>query len=113
MNNLKEFFERFQKTMEDKVVPVASKIASQRHLSALRDGLTILIPLTVIGGISLMLANPPVDLETMKPTNVFFQFLIMWKQWANCYADILTIPFNLTIGIISIYVVLGVSYRLS
>lgn len=38
MNNLKEFFERFQKTMEDKVVPVASKIASQRHLSALRDG---------------------------------------------------------------------------
>lgn len=48
MNNLKEFFERFQKTMEDKVVPVASKIASQRHLSALRDGLTILIPLTVI-----------------------------------------------------------------
>lgn len=49
MNNLKEFFERFQKTMEDKVVPVASKIASQRHLSALRDGLTILIPLTVIG----------------------------------------------------------------
>lgn len=81
--------------MEDKVVPVASKIASQRHLSALRDGLTILIPLTVIGGISLMLANPPVDLETMKPTNVFFQFLIMWKQWANCYADILTIPFNL------------------
>ena len=74
MEKLKAFFDKFQKVMEEKVVPVATKIASQRHLAALRDGLTILIPLTVIGGISLMIANPPVDLEVMKPTNFFFRF---------------------------------------
>lgn len=113
MEKLKDFFEKFQSIMEEKIVPVASRIASQKHLAALRDGLTILIPFTVIGGISLMIANPPVDLEVMKPTNFLFQFLIMWKNWATDWASLLTIPFNLTIGIISVYVVLGVSYRLS
>lgn len=110
---MKEFFEKFQSFMEEKVVPVATKFASQKHLAALRDGLTILIPFTVIGGISLMIANPPVDLEVMQPTNFLFQFLIGWKNWATDWSALLTIPFNLTIGIISIYVVLGVSYRFS
>ena len=113
MDKLKVFFDKFQNVMEEKVVPVATRIASQKHLSALRDGLTILIPFTVIGGISLMIANPPVDLEVMKPTNFFFQFMIMWKNWATDWATLLTIPFHLTIGIISVYVVLGISYRFS
>lgn len=113
MESLKRFFDKFQKLTEEKILPVTSAISSQRHLAALRDGLTILIPLTVIGGISLMLANPPVDLEVIKPTNFFFSFLIAWKNWSVDWSLILTIPFNLTIGIISIYVVLGVSYRLA
>lgn len=113
MEKLKGFFEKFQSFMEERIVPIASRIASQKHLAALRDGLTILIPFTVIGGISLMIANPPVDLEVVKPTNFLFQFLIMWKNWSMDWASLLTIPFNLTIGIISVYVVLGVSYRLS
>lgn len=44
MDKLKVFFDKFQNVMEEKVVPVATRIASQKHLSALRDGLTILIP---------------------------------------------------------------------
>ena len=65
MESLKKFFEKFQSVMEQKIVPVASKIAAQKHLAALRDGLTILIPFTVIGGISLMIANPPVGTISM------------------------------------------------
>ena len=111
MESVKTFFDKFQSIMEEKIVPVASRISSQRHLAALRDGLTILIPF--IGGIALMIANPPVDLETIQPTNFFFQFLIAWKNWATDWSSLLTIPNNLTIGIISVYVVLGVSYRLA
>lgn len=69
---MKELFDKFQKVMEEKILPVAIKISSQRHLVALRDGLTILIPLSVIGGAALMIANPPVDLEVIKPTNFFY-----------------------------------------
>lgn len=105
--------DRFQNYMERKLVPIATKIGQQRHLSALRDGLTLLVPLTIIGGITLMIANPPVDSETIHATNIFFKFLLEWKQFSVNFADILSIPFNLSIGVISIYIVLGISYRLA
>ncbi|SJZ48270.1 PTS system, cellobiose-specific IIC component [Pilibacter termitis] len=105
--------ERFSQLMEKRVVPVATKISHQRHLAALRDGLTILIPFTVIGGIALMLANPPVDLATMKGNNIFTQFMIAWKHFADAHNAVLTIPFDLSIGLISVYAVCGVSYRLA
>lgn len=108
-----KFFEGFESFMTAKIVPVANKISNQRHLAALRDGLTNLVPFTVIGGIALMLANPPVNTQLVKPTNWFNDFLLMWMSWAKTNYNLLTIPFNLSIGIISVYVVLGVSYRLA
>lgn len=108
-----KFFEGFENFMTAKIVPVANKISNQRHLAALRDGLTNLVPFTVIGGIALMLANPPVNNQLVKPTNWFNDFLLMWMSWAKTNYNLLTIPFNLSIGIISVYVVLGVSYRLA
>ena len=110
---MKVSFEKIQAFMEAKLVPIATKLATQKHLAALRDGLTILIPFTVIGGISLMLANPPVDLEVVTPTNLFFKFLIAWKHFAMDWSSLITIPFNLTIGIVSVYVVFSVAYRLA
>lgn len=107
------FFNKFQTLMEEKVVPVATRISHQTHLSALRDGLTILIPFTIVGGIALMIANPPVDLATMHPTNIFFQFMIAWKHFADANNALLSLPFDLSIGLISVYVVSGVSYRLA
>ncbi|HIY93035.1 PTS sugar transporter subunit IIC [Companilactobacillus sp. HBUAS56275] len=113
MKTSNAFFDNFQKVMNDKIVPVANKISNQRHLAALRDGLTNLVPFTVIGGLALMIANPPVNSQLVKPTNWFNDFLLMWMHWAKANYDLLATPYNLSIGIISIYVVLGVSYRLA
>ena len=46
------FMDRLQGVMEKYIVPVGQKISSQRHLAAVRDGLTIMIPATIIGGFS-------------------------------------------------------------
>lgn len=113
MKTSNAFFDNFQKVMNDKIVPVANKISNQRHLAALRDGLTNLVPFTVIGGLALMIANPPVNTQLVKSTNWFNDFLLMWMHWAKANYDLLATPYNLSIGIISIYVVLGVSYRLA
>ena len=80
MEKIKNFMNSFQTVMEKKIILVAAKFSGERHLSALRDGLTILVPFTVIGGLSLMIVNPPVDLTMMKPTNPLFVFLIAWKK---------------------------------
>lgn len=44
------FMNKFQAALEKYVVPVAMKISQQKHLAAIRDGLTILVPITIIGG---------------------------------------------------------------
>lgn len=80
MEKIKIFMNSFQTVIENKTVPVSAKFSGERHLSALRDGLTILVPFTVIGGLSLMIVNPPVDLTMMKSTNPLFVFLIAWKD---------------------------------
>ena len=48
------FMNKFQAVLEKYVVPVAMKISQQRHLAAVRDGLTILVPVTIIGGFAIL-----------------------------------------------------------
>ena len=79
--NSKGFMAKFQAVLEKYVVPVATKISQQRHLAAVRDGLTVLVPVTIIGGFAVLLAAPPVS-ASMEPTNFLFQFLCAWRDWA-------------------------------
>lgn len=103
----------FQEKLEKVLVPIAEKLSKQRHLAAVRDAMGILIPLTIIGGFAILLAQPPVNPETMRGTNFFYQFLLAWYDWSHANSAILMIPYNLTLGAISLYVVGAVAYHLS
>ncbi|MCI9635739.1 MAG: PTS sugar transporter subunit IIC [Hungatella sp.] len=105
--------DKFQSVMETYVVPVGAKISEQRHLAAIRDGLTVMIPMTVIGGFACLLAVPPVPATITEPSNFFYALLLAWKSWAGAHASTLMLPYHLTIGIISIYVVAGVAYQMA
>ncbi|MBR3356428.1 MAG: PTS transporter subunit EIIC [Solobacterium sp.] len=99
--------------MNEKLVLVANKISNQRHLAAVRDGLTIMIPATIIGGFAILLAVPPIPAGVTEPTNILYAFLLAWQSWAGAHFGALITPYYLTIGIISIYAVCGVSYQLA
>lgn len=51
---LKSFF-------EDKFVPVAAKIAKQRHLLAMRDGLVLSLPLLIVGSMFIIIGELPIQ----------------------------------------------------
>ena len=104
---------KFQASLEKVLMPISEKMSKQRHLGALRDGMMLMIPATIVGGIFMILAMPPVNLTTLQPTNFFFSFLIAWKTWANANLSWLIVPYYMTIGIISVYVSAGVSYSLA
>lgn len=107
------FMDKLSNWMMEKLVPIANKIGSQRHLASVRDGLTIIIPATIVGGFAILLAVPPVPTTVTEPSNIFYAFLLAWKDWAATNNNILMAPYYLTIGIISIYAVCGVSYMLA
>lgn len=83
---------------KDKIVAVMGSIANNRYLTAIRNGMSVIIPVTIIGSIFTILLNFPVD---------------SWKAFIAPYSDMLMIPMDFTINFMSIYVVIGIAANLS
>lgn len=98
--------------MEEKLVPIAGAFANQRHLKAMRDGLVQLIPLTILGGLILMIANPPVA-ATVKPTNAFLQLMCAWRDWASWWKPVLLVPYNMSFALMGLFACVNISYTLA
>ncbi len=104
---------KFTMFLEEKLMPAATKLSEQRHLKAARDGLLSTIPLTIIGGVSLILASPPVDPALTKPTNFFNKFLLSWYNWSQANANAVITPYNMTMAIMALFVAFAIGYSLA
>lgn len=113
MSNEKSIMSKFTTFLEEKLVPIGTKISSQRHLMAIRDGMVSATPLALLGGAILIISSPPVNLNVIKPTNLFYKFLISWKQFAMAYGMELELPFRMSMGLMALFIVIGISYSLS
>ncbi|MFM2486943.1 PTS cellobiose transporter subunit IIC [Celerinatantimonas yamalensis] len=84
-------------------VPYAAKVANQRHLQAIRDGLIMSMPLIIIGSIFLIIGNIPI------PGYFNFMASIFGSGWKQA----LSYPVDATFGLLGLFVCIGVSYRLA
>ena len=98
--------------VQPKIAPFAGKISEQKYLAAIRDGMTAIIPVTIIGGIAAIVSSPPVS-ATMKATNFITSMLVAWRNWATANAAILTVPYNLTMGLLGLYTVIAIAFYLT
>ncbi|GKU27657.1 PTS cellobiose transporter subunit IIC [Clostridium folliculivorans] len=89
--------------LEEKLMPVAAKISGNRYLLAIRDGFMLAMPLLIIGAMSLLVANFPIQ--------GFLDFMasIFGANWKTFF----TIPFDATMSIMTIFVVYGIANSLS
>lgn len=108
---MKTFMEKLRDVLDNSVGKVAYTLSNQRHMSALRSGMMFTLPFTLLGGIVMIIMFPPIT-DSLQPTNPIFEFLIAWKSWGASSA-VLKAPYYLTMGILSIYTVFGISYNLS
>lgn len=84
-------------------------VFDQPHLASIRDGFVALMPLIIIGALVLIILQFPVCFE-----NVDECYLGGTAFFVNTgLGDKLWIPFNITFGLLSIYVTVSVSYALS
>lgn len=91
MNHFNAFMERY-------FMPVAGKMAEQRHLKAVRDGIIATMPLLIIGSVFLIISSPPVE---------------AWSEFMAPYAEALSIPVDATFGLIGLVAVFSIAYSLA
>jgi len=94
---------KFMTFLEKKIMPVAVKIAQQRHIRALRDGLAITMPLIIVGSIFMILGNIPIPAVNDFINSVF---------GAGFTAKLLY-PVRVTFDIVALLAVFSVSYQIA
>ncbi len=94
---------KFTDVLENKVMPVAGRIAGQRHLQALRDGLILTMPLIIVGSIFLILGFLPIPGYEEFMANTF----------GDAWLTKLLYPVGATFDIMALIAGFGIAYRLA
>lgn len=89
---------KFLEWVQDKLMPPLVKIANQRHLVAVRNGLVITLPAIIAGSLFLIVGNIPID---------------AWTEFLAPYENVLNAAVNATFGIIALLAAVGIGYELS
>lgn len=94
-NERRKIMNKILMFVEDKLVPPLNKMANQHHLNAVKNGMMVTVPLTIIGSIFLLIPNIPID-----PIQSFFE----------PYAAMITTVNTITIGIVGLVGAASVAY---
>lgn len=89
--------------MEKYFVPLASRIGSQRHMVAIRDGFISIIPLVIIGSLAILVNNFPIKAYQDYMSSLFGH---SWTSFA-------VYLYNGTFAIISLLIVFSISHNLA
>ncbi|MDW2132838.1 PTS transporter subunit EIIC, partial [Vibrio sp. 2129(2023)] len=73
----------------------------------MRDGFIVAMPFIIVGSFILIFAFPPFAEDTT------FTFGRLWLDFATTHFDTIMMPFNMSMGIMTIFVSLGVAYSLA
>lgn len=93
--------------VEKHIAPIATKVGTQPHVRAMRDGFIVAMPFIIVGSFLLVFAFPPFSEDT---TNSFGR---VWLDFATTHFDTIMMPFSMSMGIMTIFVSLGVAYSLA
>lgn len=91
--------------VENYISPVAGRISSQRHVMAIRDGFISAMPFMIVGSFLLVFAYPPFSPDTTRG------FARARLDLAKEFEGRILTPFDMTMGIMSIYICAAISYN--
>ena len=83
-------------TLANRVAPTLTRLSENVYLSAIRAGMVSIAPLTIIGGLFLIVTNLPVP---------------GWEARVKPYTDLLQIPVTATFGLLAVFACLFVAYE--
>ncbi|MGX7263853.1 PTS sugar transporter subunit IIC [Enterococcus crotali] len=92
---------KFTEFIEEHLAGPMAKLANQRHLRAIRDGIIATLPLIIIGSFFLIIAFPPLPAD--------------WgiTQFLTANAATILLPYRMTMYIMTLYATFGIGASLS
>ena len=90
--------EKFLNWIQDRLIPPLAKIANQRHLVSVRNGLVVTLPAIIAGSLFLIVGNIPIN---------------SWTTFLEPYQYMIDAAVNASFGIISLLAAIGIGYELS
>ncbi|EFW03796.1 PTS system protein [Coprobacillus cateniformis] len=105
--------EKFNELANRTLVPIANKLGNQRHLAAIRDGMVVAIPLSILGGVCLIISTPPFKPDTLPNWGFISDLLLGWYNWAQANKAMLQLPYNMTMALMGLFVAFAIAYHLA
>lgn len=99
--------------VNEKVTPVFAKIAGERHIQSISGGLMTIVPFTLLAAIFNIIKTPPVTAEMIEEGGVWAHIFGGWYNFAQKYNGILTVPSDMTMGMMSLIAVAAISFKLA
>lgn len=93
--------EKFANFLDTKLSTPMAKLAEQRHLRAVRDGIIATLPLIIVGSLFIIIGIPPLP-EKWE--------LTMWLKANN---GVSMLPYRMTMYIMTLYATWGIGYSLA
>jgi len=109
MENKKGFLDKFQSVM----MPIGNFLANEKHFSSISSGLMATVGLTLIGAIFQIIASPPLTAEMMEAGGILPTLFGWWYHFANAFQDILMVPYNMTVNLLSVVAAFTIAYQLA
>lgn len=107
------FMEKFNELANRTLVPIVNKLGNQRHLAAIRDGMVVAIPLSILGGVCLIISTPPFKPDTLPNWGFISDLLLGWYNWAQANKAMLQLPYNMTMALMGLFVAFAIAYHLA
>ena len=104
--------EKLIEFVQEKISPIAGKLASQKYLHALTNTFMTLMPIMTIGAFALIIADPPIG-EMLEAGGVLGAFAQGWSNFAVATFPIFATLYNVCLGLMAVYVAIGMGYFLS
>lgn len=93
-------------SIEQTITPLAGRLGQQKYVIAIRDGFTAALPFMIIGSFMLVFIFPPFSADTT------IGFARAWLDFSQTYREQLMLPFNLSMGVMTFFISVGVGASL-
>ncbi len=98
--------------ISEKLNPVATFFGQERHLAAMQKGFMTTISFILVSAVFMIVANPPVTADLIAQGG-FWGLFAPWYSFATANKMTILIPFNMTMGILSLIVVFSIAADLA